>query len=917
MLRKILEQHYGMTLEDAAKDLHVSRATLKRICRENEIARWPHHKTRKVNVHVSQGVSFQGIEPYVVDQQCPAHSQEKGTNYLGHEISPAIGKPCDSVMTLKVTYRGDMIKFQLSLSSTRVELEGEVEKRLNISLERFSIKYEDEDDDWILITTDSDLRDGMYSLRLLGMTTMRLLPSVEDRLDEIEGLYEILERHGLLFAQIWIPFSPSASLKVLYCVDASINKHLSLMYHDFEYASGVCFIESGKALVGRAFASQEYPLVPSARKVRFTQSFAIFLQIPVDCNGEWVESNNRYIWRWKSKELTATIVMIVHRDIAYDDFANKIITCCKLNCELEDIVITYLHSCGEKKKTTPFKINDQLSLSTYLEDEPRGVLRIYTVERLVENHNLCDDQQVLNDECGRMNMNIPNEEREGQHILSPEVRNRLPIIGEVADRQNKQELDIALKIACVKKDFRLKKAEKAYNIDVFSDHFNRIRDLVPQAATHLERVGFHRWSSAFFPGNRYSIMMTNIAKSVNSMHFAEKFHERRMKFINAPTIFVPSIEKDIAKNINLGNKLLARLEEGPQKDIKELGNHFQRRKINVLYAKELTFLSPSPQLAQDTKTFLNIILSTMKELLPGFIVASGDELGQMMLVEVVRVSPSDELDSFEIGQRLPSNGENNGANALLVSSCSSHKCDSLNCERTVEVDLLLRHPIGEAVINRGNTSEDTSEMVQLDLHFEQPNLDINSAANAMTNNENIHSHKNNSTQRIEKYHGITRKILEQHFGMTLQDAAKDLLVSRATLNRICREYEITRWPHHKTRKVNVHVSHAISFQSAEPYVGDQQCPALSQEKGTEYLGNKNFPAIGKPCDSVMILKVTYRGDIIMFQLSLSSTRVELEGEVEKKLKISLERFEGCDAFTKIVGKDYYEITVCYHHCRRR
>jgi len=57
------------------------------------------------------------------------------------------------------------------------------------------------------------------------------------------------------------------------------------------------------------------------------------------------------------------------------------------------------------------------------------------VERLVENHNLCDDQKVLNNECGRMNMNIPNEEREGQHILSPEVRNRLPIIGEVADRQ--------------------------------------------------------------------------------------------------------------------------------------------------------------------------------------------------------------------------------------------------------------------------------------------------------------------------------------------------------------------------------------------------------------------------------------------------------------------------------------------------
>ncbi|XP_015160466.1 uncharacterized protein [Solanum tuberosum] len=69
-------------------------------------------------------------------------------------------------------------------------------------------------------------------------------------------------------------------------------------------------------------------------------------------------------------------------------------------------------------------------------------------------------------------------------------------------------------------------------------------------------------------------MTTNIVESVNSIfldereypitalfdainrRFAEKFPERRMKFINAPTIFVLATEKDIAKNINLGNKLL-------------------------------------------------------------------------------------------------------------------------------------------------------------------------------------------------------------------------------------------------------------------------------------------------------------------------------------------------------------------------
>lgn len=50
-------------------------------------------------------------------------------------------------------------------------------------------------------------------------------------------------------------------------------------------------------------------------------------------------------------------------------------------------------------------------------------------------------------------------------------------------------------------------------------------------------------------------LITTLFDAINT-RFAEKFHERHMKFINAPTIFVPSIEKDIEKNINLGNKLM-------------------------------------------------------------------------------------------------------------------------------------------------------------------------------------------------------------------------------------------------------------------------------------------------------------------------------------------------------------------------
>ncbi|PHU20082.1 hypothetical protein BC332_11233 [Capsicum chinense] len=155
--REILEEHFGMCPQDAAKSLRVSVPTFKRICREYNISRWPHHKTRKVYPHVSQGVSLHGVEPYEGDQQCPNLSQEKGTD-----------RSCGSLMTIKVTYRDDIFKFKLTPSSSKVKLEGIVEKQLNISLQKFSMKYQDKDDDWVTITEDADLREGMHELRLLG-----------------------------------------------------------------------------------------------------------------------------------------------------------------------------------------------------------------------------------------------------------------------------------------------------------------------------------------------------------------------------------------------------------------------------------------------------------------------------------------------------------------------------------------------------------------------------------------------------------------------------------------------------------------------------------------------------------------------------------------------------------------------------
>ncbi|KAG5631473.1 hypothetical protein H5410_003190 [Solanum commersonii] len=227
---------------------------------------------------------------------------------------------------------------------------------------------------------------------------------------------------------------------------------------------------------------------------------------------------------------------------------------------------------------------------------------------------------MLNDEFDVVDMNSHDVEIGKDEVLDFESNNpQTPIVGSnipcssqssrvnnIRDDETgfykgmtfkiKEELANSLKIACLKKDFRLKKVvshfykeAKAYDRCEFNDHFNQIRDLVPKAAKTLERIGFHTWSRAFCPRNRYNIMTSNIAESVNSMfdverefpicalfdeinrRFALLFHQRRMELVNSANRFVLSIEKDISKEKYLLHKLIqANLEEGDIRDAVKL-----------------------------------------------------------------------------------------------------------------------------------------------------------------------------------------------------------------------------------------------------------------------------------------------------------------------------------------------------------
>ncbi|KAM3263512.1 hypothetical protein P3L10_000506 [Capsicum annuum] len=115
---------------------------------------------------------------------------------------------------------------------------------------------------------------------------------------------------------------------------------------------------------------------------------------------------------------------------------------------------------------------------------------------------------------------------------------------------------------------------EAYSFDDFSDNFVELKSKCPEAAHVLENVlGFEKWSRAHFSDNRYVMMTTNIAESLNSIlmdereypvsyifnsiakKFGKKFRERHAFVGGKDNIFVPSAERILRDNKSANDSL--------------------------------------------------------------------------------------------------------------------------------------------------------------------------------------------------------------------------------------------------------------------------------------------------------------------------------------------------------------------------
>ncbi|GAA0153394.1 hypothetical protein LIER_11643 [Lithospermum erythrorhizon] len=107
------------------------------------------------------------------DQSHSSPQKEEGI-CLDNLRLQTISEQVESLLTIKATYKDDMIKFQLPLSSGMVELKDEVNKRLKLDCESIKIEYLVEENRRMVIHSDADLQTRLAKVKSEGRTTVNL-----------------------------------------------------------------------------------------------------------------------------------------------------------------------------------------------------------------------------------------------------------------------------------------------------------------------------------------------------------------------------------------------------------------------------------------------------------------------------------------------------------------------------------------------------------------------------------------------------------------------------------------------------------------------------------------------------------------------------------------------------------------------